>query len=105
MKDADVRERDIERYLTQRVAEQGGATRKVQWIGTTGAPDRRVWFKTGFACWVELKAPSGKLSPRQINEHKFLRQWGEFVFVLSSLSDVDTFVENYSNMPVRRGTA
>jgi hypothetical protein len=102
MRKDDMKERDVEQHLIRQLAERGGKTRKVQWIGVTGAPDRRVWFKTGFACWVELKAPFGKLSPRQINEHKFLREMGEFVFVLSSIDDVNVFVENYSSMPVNR---
>lgn len=41
-------ERDIERHLVKRVKALGGETRKVQWIGRDGAPDRLVMLPERF---------------------------------------------------------
>jgi len=86
-------ERDIEFYLVRRVLKAGGDTRKVQWIGRAGAPDRLVLLPGGIACWVELKA-SGKLPrPGQFREHQMLRRLGQRVEVIDSIEGVDMLME------------
>lgn len=100
-----MRERDIEKYLVERVKALGGEVRKVQWIGRTGAPDRLVMLPSrrvpvdnlGAICqyhhartiWVELKAPGEKAKPHQVREHERMRAMGQYVVVIDSLEGVD----------------
>ena len=65
-----LRERDIEKYLVQRVKALGGEVRKVKWIGRRGAPDRLAMLPMASpkpylvslpkTIWVELKPPGVK---------------------------------------------
>lgn len=84
-----MRERDIEDYLARRVKAMGGEIRKAQWIGRTGAPDRRVLLPGRPPVWVELKAPGVKPEPHQIREHNRMRRLGELVEVIDSLEGVE----------------
>lgn len=85
-----MRESTVEDYLDRRVREEGGETRKVQWLGRRNAPDRRVMLpRAGFPCWVELKAPDGRATTGQKREHKRLRELGETVHVIDSFEGVD----------------
>lgn len=86
-----MRERDIERYLVERVVALGGEVRKVQWIGRRGAPDRLVMLP-GKTVWVELKAPGEKAAPHQKREHDRMRQMGQTVVVVDSRHDVDALL-------------
>lgn len=81
----------VEDYLVRRVDLAGGETRKVKWIGRKSAPDRRVMLPT-ICCWVELKSPKGKLRDDQLREHKRMQKYGELVFVIRSINDVDEFM-------------
>ena len=81
-------ERDVERYLVEQTAKRGGETRKVQWIGRHGAPDRMVMLP-GRAIWVELKAPGEKAKPHQLREHARMRALGQHVVVIDSFDGVD----------------
>lgn len=93
-----MRERDIEKYLVQRVKNLGGEVRKVMWIGRSGAPDRLVMlpFKESLysgrlktTVWVELKAPGKKPEPHQLREHERMRAMGQRVEVIDSLEGVE----------------
>ena len=88
-------EKSIEMHLVKRVKEAGGLCLK--WTGTSGAPDRVVITRTGETLLVELKQPSGRLSPIQKVMHKNLKDRGVEVFVLWSKSDVDSFAETHLN--------
>ena len=81
-------ERDIEAYLVHRIADMGGETRKVGWIGRNGAPDRLVMLP-GVTIWVELKATGGKCKPHQLREHERMRRMGQRVEVVDSIEGVD----------------
>lgn len=85
-------ENKVEAYLTIGVIEAGGDTRKVEWIGRKHAPDRRVMHPKRCA-FVELKRPGAKARPGQLREHERMRAMGEDVVVLSTLEEVDTFLE------------
>ena len=87
-----ISEQDVERYLTGRVAKLGGETRKVQWIGRRGAPDRLVMLP-GRTTWVELKAPGEKAKPHQLREHARMRALGQAVVVIDSCYGVDELLE------------
>lgn len=89
-----MKERDIEKYLVNRVKELGGEVRKVKWIGRRGAPDRLVMLPmkslyTRTAIWVELKAPGVKPEAYQIREHERMRAMGQTVAVIDSIEGVD----------------
>lgn len=83
-----MRERDIEKYLVERVKAIGGEVRKVKWIGRRGAPDRLVMLP-GKTLWVELKAPGEKAKPHQVREHERMRRTGQRVEVVDSFERVD----------------
>lgn len=98
------RERDIERYLVERVKALGGIVRKVRWMGRRGAPDRLVLlppreipYIAGVASaycyrepiWVELKAPGEEPQPHQAREIERLRGYGLRVEVVDSRARVD----------------
>lgn len=97
-----MRERDIERYLIERVEARGGEVRKVQWIGRRGAPDRLILLPNapaswgygrlsshGASAWVEVKAPGERPEPHQEREHMRLRNYGQHVVVVDSFERVD----------------
>lgn len=90
------KESDIETYLVKRVKEVGGEIRKVKWIGHNSAPDRRVLLPWDGArdrsCWVELKRPKGKPTMAQYREHMRMRDFGETVYVINSLEQVDNLI-------------
>lgn len=84
-----MKERDVEAHLVDRVAQLGGETRKVQWIGRRGAPDRLVMLPDR-TMWVELKRPKrGVLSEQQKDEHALMRRYGQAVHVAYTQAEVD----------------
>lgn len=106
-------ERDIEKYLVDRVKAAGGEVRKVQWIGRRSAPDRLVMLpsdlrKTGTLTWtyiparqvwVELKNPETvetfPATPHeraQHREHERMRALGLNVRVIGTLQQVDALL-------------
>jgi hypothetical protein len=105
-----VRERDVERYLVERVEAVGGDTRKVQWVGRAGAPDRVVFLPArqrsamlgatpARTLWVEVKGtekashfPTGWHEKQQQREHERMRSYGQMVFVVCSTDDVDVLL-------------
>lgn len=89
-----MRERDIERYLVERVKQLGGEVRKVKWIGRRGAPDRLVMMPLiAFGViWIELKAPGKKPEPHQLREHRRMRRMGQRVEVIDSMGGVDALL-------------
>jgi hypothetical protein len=90
------KEIDIERYLVECVKALGGETRKVQWVGRNGAPDRVVFLPDGRVLWVEVKSPSTWASfpnnaheRAQHREHQRMRALGQEVFVVGTLGQVN----------------
>lgn len=69
----------------------GGETRKVQWIGRNGAPDRLVMLP-GRTMWVELKTPGRKCRPHQLREHLRMQRMGQNVVVVDSFAGVDALL-------------
>jgi hypothetical protein len=88
-----MRESKVEAYFKRQVELTGGFTRKAQWIGRYGCPDRWCGWPKGKAGWVELKGSRGKLSVHQVHEHSVLRLCGERVDVLASLEEVDAYIK------------
>lgn len=86
-------EKVIERKLVSQVAVLGGCAYKLTNIGARGFPDRTVLYK-GAAYFVELKRPvGGVISANQQRECAILKHVGFEVYYLSTLEDVDSFVE------------
>ena len=85
-------EKKVEQRLVRKVKEQGGLCLKWVAPGTTGVPDRLVFLR-GQVHLVELKDPKGVLSPRQRLMIKELSELGITVAVLSSIDEVDAFME------------
>lgn len=107
-----MKERDIEKYLVDRVKEMGGMVRKVRWDGRVGAPDRLVmlpkrpcseWpfpaMRSAVAVWVELKSPetvdkfpSNAHERTQAREHRRMRDFGQRVEVIGTVEQVDALL-------------
>jgi hypothetical protein len=90
------RESDVEDYLELRVAQAGGETRKVQWVGRKSAPDRLVLLPDRPMFFVEVKHPNGGiLFPKnaheeaQHREHERLRAYGVTVYVIWKYEHVE----------------
>ena len=49
-----------------------------------GYPDRQIMLGKGRHIWIEFKTPIGKLSPRQLARHQYLRSKGDTVHVCTS---------------------
>lgn len=90
-----VYERDIEKYLGQKVKEWNGEIRKVKWIGRRGAPDRRVMV--GRCAWVEVKAPGVQLEAHQAREHQRMIDNGETVTTVASFFGVNQLMIDLLN--------
>lgn len=84
-----MKESDIEDYLVDAVRFLGGETRKVQWIGRNGAPDRVVMLPDGRLLWIELKQKGKSPAPIQLREHAKMARCGQHVYVIDSMEGVD----------------
>jgi hypothetical protein len=86
-----MRESSIEHRLKRTVEKLGGLALK--WIspGCTGVPDRIVLLPGGRVYFVELKAPGGRLSARQIYIQAELSRLGFKTATLASPAAVDAF--------------
>ena len=78
----------IVEYLKRQAKAAGGTTRKVAWVGHTGAPDQLVLLP-GIAAFVECKAPGKKPTKVQEREINKLKASGLEVFVVDSEQSVD----------------
>lgn len=89
-------EKDIEKYLRDRVKAAGGRAYKFISPGNDGVPDRLVCFSGGRTVFVELKAPGRKPTALQQLQHERLRALGFRVWVIDSHAGVDCFMEEYA---------
>ena len=78
----------IVEYLKRRAKVLGGTTRKVAWVGHTGAPDQLVLLP-GIAAFVECKAPGKKPTKVQEREIARLKSSSLEVYVVDSELSVD----------------
>ena len=86
-------EREIERYLVDRVHELGGEAYKFTSPSHRGVFDRIVVMPRGVVWFVELKSPTGKMSRLQELFQKRLTELGQRNVVLSSKDAVNNFIE------------
>lgn len=88
-----MRERDIEKILTEEVKREGGRAYKWTSPGNAGVPDRIVIFPNRKPIFVELKTEGGSLSPLQVVQIKRLRDLGQEVEVVYGVAGLKYFFE------------
>jgi len=82
-------EKDIEKYLRDRVKALGGIYRKVVYQGRKGAPDDWCFFTGGQLVIVECKGRGGRVDKHQAVEHEELGKMGFKVHVVYSRADIE----------------
>ena len=87
-----MRESTIEKRLLTRVEERGGLCYKFVSPGNKGVPDRIVITPDGQTVYVELKSPTGRLSPMQRFQQAELAARNVQVHVLNSVDMVEQFM-------------
>ena len=80
-------ERDIEKWLGERVKELGGLFYKFVSPGNDGVPDRIVILPEGRIYFVELKTKNGRLSPIQEYQIRCLKMRGIDVIVIKGIDE------------------
>ena len=78
-----MREKEIEKKLTQMVKQAGGICPKLVSPGFDGMPDRMVLLPNGRIGFVEVKTPGEKPRPLQL-----LRRLGFPVYVLDDMEQI-----------------
>ena len=89
-------EKDVEEYFRDQVKAAGGWAPKFVSPGNTGVPDRLALFTGARIIFVELKAPGGKPTVKQLAQHRKLRKLGFEVLVIDSKPVVDEFIKTYA---------
>ena len=83
-----MREKTIERKLTDAVKKRGGMAPKFTSPGFDGMPDRIVLLPGGRMAFVEVKAPGKIPRPLQEARHRLLRSLGFQVYVLDDVDQI-----------------
>lgn len=83
-----MREKTIEKKLSDAVKARGGLAPKFTSPGFDGMPDRIVLMPGGHMAFVEVKAPGKAPRPLQEARHRMLRQLGFRVYVLNDSSKI-----------------
>ena len=83
-----MREKTIEKKLSDEVKKRGGLAPKFTSPGFDGMPDRIVLMPGGRMAFVEVKAPGKAPRPLQETRHRMLRQLGFRVYVLDDSSQI-----------------
>lgn len=78
-------ESQIERDITMYAHSQGCLCYKIVSPGRAGIPDRLVLLPNGKSFFMEIKKPSGRLSPLQANEIKRIKKHNHDAVVVWSL--------------------
>lgn len=87
-------EKEIERKFKKALEAKGCLVYKFASPNCRGVPDRIVITTTGKILFVELKTEKGVLSKLQKVQIKKLLAYGQKVFVLYGLQEVEEFVNN-----------
>lgn len=98
-----MREKDLERYLKERVTGIGGLCWKFTSPGTAGVPDRIVICNRQIV-FVELKRPDGgQLSALQKRRLWQLSKLGHWAKVIRTAEEVDALIEGLEKGVYRHG--
>ena len=92
---AEVSEKAIEKYLTDRVKEIGGICLKYSNPNMVGYPDRLVCLPDGRTVWVELKSKGRKPTKIQILRQAELESIGHEVHTIDNKPDIDELIKNW----------
>jgi len=70
----------------------------------TGVPDLAIPApnKTFSALYIELKIGKNKPTPKQLEWHKMLREYGNCVFVSYNFDDTIDIIKNYLNNNIKK---
>jgi hypothetical protein len=82
-------EKQVEAYLCKRIKELGGICEKFTSPQKRSVPDRIVTLTEGRIFFVEVKAPTGKLTEKQQLDHNVRVKLGCSVLTVYSHDDVD----------------
>lgn len=85
-------EKEIEKYLVERVKSVGGFCLKLPPTFHAGLPDRLVLLPDGVAVFVETKAKGAKPRPLQLRVIASLRALGHRVEVIDSKDSVNVLI-------------
>ena len=88
-----MREKEIEKKLTQAVKCMGGICPKFISPGYDGVPDRIILFPGGRIAFVEVKAPGKPLRPLQVRRKRQLESLGIKVYVLDATEQIDEILK------------
>ena len=88
-----MREKEIEKKLTQAVKNMGGICPKLVSPGFDGMPDRIVLLPKGRMAFVEVKAPGERPRPLQMARHRLLRRLGFRVYVLDNVEQIGVILD------------
>ena len=91
-----MQEREIERLVVKAASRIGYSSRKLQWLGRIGAPDR-VFGKPGRFLFIEFKQKGKKPTKLQNDEIEFLRSSGCEVYVCDSVESAMTVLNMIPN--------
>ena len=85
-----MQEREIERLAVKQAKKAGWESRKLSWIGVSGAPDRlfarrETPTRVGRIVFIEFKQLGKKPTLLQADEIKFLKESGAEVYVCDSV--------------------
>jgi hypothetical protein len=86
-----MREKDVEKILTENVKKLGGRAYKWTSPGNAGVPDRIVIFPDRPPVFVELKTDKGTLTDLQKVQIDRLKKLGQQVYVTYGLDGVSQF--------------
>jgi hypothetical protein len=92
-------EKHIEAYLVRRIRELGGRAYKFVSPANRGVADRVVCLPNGQTWFVELKAPTGRLSPLQVHFQTEMARLNQNYTCLWSKDDVDTWTKKFDSNP------
>lgn len=87
-----MREATVERYLRERVKEEGGIALKLNTKSGRGWPDRIVMLPLGRISFIEVKAPGRKATQLQQLRIDQLQALGFNAQVIDSKEAVDDFL-------------
>jgi len=86
-------ERRIEQKLRLAIKAKGGLALKFVSPGMVGVPDRIILTPDGGVYFVELKAPGGKLSAKQVKMVGTFEKLGHKVEVIDSPEKIKEFID------------
>ena len=86
------KEKTIEKYLREQVKKAGGRAYKFVSPAHRSVPDRIVLFPNAQIYFVEVKTPTGRVTPLQQKELDYLQAIGHDYFVVRSKEDIDLFL-------------